>query len=74
MLPAAASPVRQQGSTLQNPKMAIPQWFVRRLRILPAALLALLLGRRLFGRRRVAAAAGAGSAIESALYVLRDER
>jgi cell division protease FtsH len=53
--------------------MGIPPWLVRRLRILPAALLALLLGRRLFGRRRVAAA-GASPAIESALYLLRDER
>ena len=44
--------------------MAIPLWVLRRLRILPAALLALLLGRRLFGRRRVAAV----PAIESALY------
>ena len=44
--------------------MAIPLWLLRRLRILPAALLALLLGRRLFGRRRMAAV----PAIESALY------
>jgi cell division protease FtsH len=44
--------------------MALPVWLLRRLRLVPAALLALLLGRRLFGRRRVAE----GPVIESALY------